>query len=91
MANWLRRIKAPVLLVTNKADNERRENERWEFLALGAGDPYPVSALHGRRAGDLLDEVISRLPPPEDDEGCWRLPGQAAVVLRLVPQEGLTR
>ena len=59
LAQWLRRIKAPVLLVTNKADNERRENDRWEFLALGAGDPYPVSALHGRRAGDLLDEVIS--------------------------------
>jgi maltooligosyltrehalose trehalohydrolase len=33
----------------------------------------------------------SGAPPPEDDEGCWRLPGQAAVVLRLVPQEGLTR
>ena len=54
--------------MTNKADNERRENERWEFLALGAGDPYPVSALHGRRAGDLLDEVISLLPVAEDEE-----------------------
>ena len=39
LASWLRRIKAPVLLVTNKADNERRENDRWEFLALGAGEP----------------------------------------------------
>jgi GTP-binding protein len=62
LAHWLRRIKAPVLLVANKADNDRRENERWEFLALGAGEPYPVSALHGRRAGDLLDEVVSLLP-----------------------------
>jgi GTPase len=62
LARWLRRIKAPVLLVANKADNDRRENERWEFLALGAGEPYPVSALHGRRAGDLLDEVVSLLP-----------------------------
>ena len=62
LAHWLRRIKAPILLVANKADNDRRENERWEFLALGAGEPYPVSALHGRRAGDLLDEVISLLP-----------------------------
>src|SRR4029079_402432 len=68
LAQWLRRIKAPVLLVTNKVDNERRENDRWEFLALGAGDPFPVSALHGRRAGDLLDEVISLLPVPEVEE-----------------------
>jgi GTP-binding protein len=49
-------------MVANKADNDRRENERWEFLSLGLGDPYPVSALHGRRAGDLLDEVIARIP-----------------------------
>jgi GTP-binding protein len=48
--------------VANKADNDRREDERWEFLALGLGEPYPISALHGRRAGDLLDVVIDRLP-----------------------------
>ena len=53
---------APVLLVANKVDNDRRENDAWEFLALGLGDPYPVSALHGRRAGDLLDEVVALLP-----------------------------
>ncbi|HEY7628562.1 MAG TPA: ribosome biogenesis GTPase Der [Ilumatobacteraceae bacterium] len=63
LARWLRRIKAPVLLVANKADSDRRENERWEFLALGVGEPHPVSALHGRRAGDLLDEVVALLPP----------------------------
>ncbi len=62
IALWLRKIKPPVLLVVNKADNDRREGERWEFLALGLGDPLPVSALHGRRAGDLLDEVIQRIP-----------------------------
>ncbi|MDO8364989.1 MAG: ribosome biogenesis GTPase Der [Actinomycetota bacterium] len=62
VAHWLRRLKAPVLLVTNKADNDRRENDRWEFLALGLGEPLPVSALHGRRAGDLLDEVVRLLP-----------------------------
>ena len=49
-------------VVANKADNDRREADRWEFLALGLGDPLPVSALHGRRAGDLLDEVIARFP-----------------------------
>ena len=62
IAIWLRRIKPPVLLVTNKVDNDRRERDRWEFMALGLGDPIPVSALHGRRAGDLLDEVIARIP-----------------------------
>ncbi len=62
IAMWLRRIKPPVLLVANKADNDRREADRWQFLALGLGDPLPVSALHGRRAGDLLDEVIARIP-----------------------------
>jgi len=62
IAIWLRKLTAPVLLVVNKADNDRREGERWEFLALGLGDPLPVSALHGRRAGDLLDEVIARIP-----------------------------
>lgn len=62
IANWIRRSAVPTLLVVNKADNDRRESDRWEFLALGVGEPYPVSALHGRRAGDLLDEVIARIP-----------------------------
>ncbi len=62
IAAWLRRTDRQILLVTNKADNDRREIERWEFLQLGLGDPYAVSALHGRRSGDLLDEVIARLP-----------------------------
>ena len=47
-------------LVANKVDNDRREHDRWEFLALGLGEPFPVSALHGRRTGDLLDEVLRR-------------------------------
>lgn len=68
VAMWLRRSKVPVLTVVNKADNDRRETDRWEFLALGLGEPYPVSALHGRRAGDLLDEVIARIDAPLSDE-----------------------
>jgi len=62
VAHWLRRVGKPVLLAANKADNERREVDRWSFLSLGLGDPYPVSALHGRRAGDFLDEVVAHLP-----------------------------
>ena len=49
IADWLRRGEHEVIVVANKADNDRREDERWEFLALGLGEPYPVSALHGRR------------------------------------------
>jgi GTP-binding protein len=71
IATWLRRTGRPILVVANKADNDRREADRWEFLSLGLGDPVPVSALHGRRAGDLLDEVVSLLPADwlgRDDE-----------------------
>ena len=68
VALWLRRIKSPVLLIANKADNDRRENDRWEFMALGVGEPVPVSALHGRRAGDLLDEIVALLPESNADD-----------------------
>ena len=66
VADWLRRGGHDVILVANKADNDRRENESWEFMALGLGEPYPVSALHGRRAGDLLDVVVDRFAPNGD-------------------------
>ncbi len=68
IADWLRRGHHDVVVVANKADNDRREDERWEFLALGLGEPYPISALHGRRAGDLLDVVVERLPDGHDEE-----------------------
>jgi GTP-binding protein len=66
IANWIRRTETEVLVVANKSDNERRENEMWEFMGLGLGEPIPVSALHGRRAGDLLDIVIERFPAREE-------------------------
>ena len=62
IANWIRRSKTDVIVVANKADNERRETEMWEFMSLGIGEPVPDSALHGRRAGDLLDIVLERFP-----------------------------
>lgn len=65
IAAWLRRTKVPVLLVANKSDNDRREQERWQFMSLGFGEPQSVSALHGRRSGDFLDEVIARIPHVE--------------------------
>jgi len=74
VAIWLRRITAPILLIANKADNDRRENDRWEFMALGVGEPIPVSALHGRRAGDLLDEIVALLPETPDDDEASEIP-----------------
>ncbi len=68
IATWLRRTKVPVLLVANKTDNDRREQEKWEFLSLGFGEPHSVSALHGRRSGDFLDEVIALIPHVEPEE-----------------------
>jgi GTP-binding protein len=61
VANWLRRGHHDTLVVANKADNTRREEDLWGFLTFGLGEPVPVSALHGRRAGDLLDVVLERL------------------------------
>ncbi len=68
VAELLRRRGGPALLVANKVDDVNREGMVWELLSLGLGDPYPVSALHGRGTGDLLDAVIERLPPPADGE-----------------------
>ena len=68
VAELLRRSGAPALLVANKVDDTARENQVWELLNLGLGDPYPISALHGRRTGDLLDAVVDKLPPPGPEE-----------------------
>ena len=57
-AKIIRRAGSPVRLVVNKVDDANREARAWEFVALGLGDPFPVSALHGRGTGDLLDEVV---------------------------------
>ena len=62
VARLIRRSGRPVLLVANKVDNERREADAWEALSLGLGEPFMVSALHGRGTGDLLDEILERLP-----------------------------
>ena len=69
VAAKVRTGRAPVLVVANKVDAENREAEAWELVQLGLGDPLPVSALHGRRAGDLLDEVVRRLPEPAEEVG----------------------
>ncbi|WP_117210232.1 ribosome biogenesis GTPase Der [Allorhizocola rhizosphaerae] len=80
----LRRSKKPVLLVANKVDNQAREIEAMSLWSLGLGQPYPVSALHGRGAGDLLDAVFDAFPKeaPRVREGRPRGPRRVALVGR---------
>ena len=62
VAKMVQRSGRPVRVVANKVDSTQREHESWEAVSLGLGDPWPVSALHGRGTGDLLDEVVALLP-----------------------------
>ena len=66
VAKVLQRSGKPVLLVANKVDDDKRELNVWEFAKFGLGDPWPVSAIHGRGSGDLLDALVEVLPeePP---------------------------
>ena len=63
----LRASGKPVVLAANKVDDMRAEAESYGLWNLGLGEPYPVSALHGRGSGDLLDAILAALPetPPE--------------------------
>ena len=67
LARRLRRAEIPVLVVVNKVDSEREEADVVAFHRLGLGDPVPVSALHGRGSGDLLDRLVAVLPEDEGD------------------------
>ena len=71
-ARWVRKSGRPVMLVVNKVDDQQHEASSWEFLSLGVGDPFMVSAQHGRGSGDLLDSIVDQLgeatAAPEVDE-----------------------
>lgn len=58
----LRKSRKPVMLIANKVDSEKDELEAHALWNLGLGEPYFISAAHGRGSGDLLDEIVSRLP-----------------------------
>ena len=60
----LRKAKKPVILAANKVDDQRAEAEAYGLWNLGLGEPYPVSALHGRGSGDMLDAILAALPEP---------------------------
>ena len=64
----LRKANRPVVLAVTKIDDERGDADASEWWSLGLGEPYPVSGLHGRGSGDLLDAVLAALPDaPRDD------------------------
>ena len=65
MADFLQRQGRPVMLVANKVDSERQKPLIWEFVQLGLGDPWPLSALHGAGTADILDEIVARLAAGE--------------------------
>jgi GTP-binding protein len=67
VARTLRRAKRPVVLAVTKVDDERFEPDAAELWSLGLGQPYPVSGLHGRGSGDLLDAVLDLLPDAPAD------------------------
>jgi GTP-binding protein len=62
VAGLLRRAAGKVFVIANKVDDTNREAATWEFVGFGLGDPWPVSALHGRGTGDLLDALVAALP-----------------------------
>jgi GTP-binding protein len=96
LADRLRRAQGPVLVVANKVDGPVQESLAAEFHGLGLGEPAPVSALHGRGSGELLDEMLELLPPGSEprreDEARFALVGRpnvgkSSLFNRLVDEE----
>jgi GTP-binding protein len=83
LARRLRRSTRPVLVVANKVDSEAQEPTVAEFHGLGLGDPIPVSALHGRGSGELLDHILDLIPegpePQLEDEARFSIVGRPNV------------
>ncbi|MFT4217423.1 MAG: ribosome biogenesis GTPase Der [Micropruina sp.] len=79
----LRRSRKPVVLAANKVDDARNEAEAAMMWNLGLGEPHPVSALHGRGSGDLLDALMEALPSaPRETEAEIGGPRRVAIVGR---------
>ncbi len=79
VAEILRRSRKPVILVANKVDSNDWLYNVPEFYSLGLGEPYPVSAMTGYGTGDLLDEVVKKLPESEQEEELEEIPKFAIV------------
>ncbi len=69
ITQWLRQQSVPVLLAVNKCESvEQGMTQAAQFWELGLGEPYPISAIHGSGTGELLDELITYLPPMDSLE-----------------------
>ncbi|MFC3687480.1 ribosome biogenesis GTPase Der [Aquipuribacter hungaricus] len=77
VVKMLRRAGKPVVLVANKVDDARGEADATALWSLGLGQPFPVSALHGRGTGDMLDAVLEVLPEKTS------LPSESSAVRRV--------
>ena len=82
----LRKSNKPVILAANKVDDLRTEADASSLWSLGLGEPYPVSGLHGRGSGELLDAVMAALP--EEGSGQARARGPRRIALVGKPNVG---
>jgi GTPase len=68
IADWLRQQPLPVLMAVNKCESrEQGPAQAAQFWELGIGEPFPISAIHGSGTGELLDQVITYLPPMAEE------------------------
>ncbi|WP_235432547.1 ribosome biogenesis GTPase Der [Nostocoides japonicum] len=84
----LRRSGKPVVLVANKVDDQRFEADAAALWNLGLGEPWPVSALHGRGSGDALDALLEVLPRVSSVGGAYAPGGPRRVALIGRPNVG---
>jgi GTP-binding protein len=82
VARTLRRAKRPVVLAATKIDDERGESDASALWSLGLGEPHPVSGLHGRGSGDLLDAVLAEMPDAPLDVDTEAGPRRVALIGR---------
>ncbi|MEY3515155.1 MAG: GTPase Der [Actinomycetota bacterium] len=78
----IRRNSVPVILVANKVDGIEAEAQIGNLWSLGLGEPFPVSALHGRGSGDLLELVVSRMPDESRIQDQLKGPTKVALIGR---------
>ena len=79
VAALLRSTPERVIVVANKVDDDAREYDVPDLWSLGLGEPTPISALHGRGTGDLLDRIVAGLPPTTELPEVSPLPRLAIV------------